>query len=135
VQFENYEIRFYNERKYLLIGSEEQLYKSDTFYFYPTIAFYRGDDKSFGAYLVDSSCEEVIDNIRNEESCLLIPEGKYLYGYHKGPYSTIPESIKKIYDNNKNLDLGNETIHFNIIDQFVESNPENYVTSIQIRIL
>lgn len=37
------------ERRYIPIGSEEILYMKDSFYFYPTIAFYEENLKYFGA--------------------------------------------------------------------------------------
>ncbi len=137
VKFENFEIRNFDDRKYLPIGSEEQLYKSDIFYFYPTIAIYCDDIKSFGAYIIDTNCEEVV--VKNEiesssEICSIIPGGSYLCGYHKGPYDSITNTINKMYDKHKILNLTKETFNFNIIDQFVESDIENYITSIQIRI-
>jgi len=137
VDFNNFEIREYKDRKYISIGSEEQLYKSDTFYFYPTIAFYTGVLKSFGAYLVDPKIEEVEKKSvfdESKETFSIIPRGKYLCGYHKGPYNKIPNTINKMYEDSKKLMLGDLTINFNIIDQFVESEAENYITSVQIRI-
>lgn len=43
--------------------------------------------------------------------------------------------MNKIYNDNKNLKLDKVTMNFNIIDQFVESDVENYVTCIQIKII
>lgn len=137
VNFDKFDVRFYNERKYLPIGTEEQLYRSDIFYFYPTIAFYRGDIKSFGAYLVDTNCDEVEDDfkkIKAETTCSLIPAGNYLCGYHKGPFSTLPETIQKLCSKAEDLILEKESIHFNIIDQFVESDINNYITGVQIKL-
>lgn len=138
VNFDSFDIRYYEERKYIPIGTEEQIYRSDIFYFYPTIAFYKGDIKSFGAYLLNTSNEEVEGNFKKniiEKPFSIIQAGKYLCGYHKGAFSKLPETINKIYKNAGNLNLDNETIHFNIIDQFVESDAENYITGVQVRIL
>jgi len=52
----------------------------------------------------------------------------------KGPYSNIENTINIMYKKYKNLNLAKETINFNIVDQFVESDVENYITAIQIRI-
>ena len=46
-------VRSFPARYYIPIGSEEILYLEDSFYFYPTIAFYEGDLKYFGAYLYE----------------------------------------------------------------------------------
>lgn len=132
IKFNQYDIRYYDERIYSPIGSEEQLYKSEMFYYYPTIAFYEDTIKSFGALLVDEA-EGVIYN--NEKLISIIPSGKFLCGYHKGDYSNITKTMKKIYNDNQNLKLDKLTMNFNVIDQFVESNVDNYVTCIQIKII
>lgn len=132
IKFLEYDIRNYNERRYSPIGSEEQLYRSEMFYFYPTIAFYEGTIKSFGALLVEEA-EGVFDNKENIIST--IPAGKYLCGYHEGNYSSITKTINKMYKENENIKLDKLTMNFNVIDQFVESDVENYVTCIQIRII
>lgn len=131
IKFNQYDIRFYDTRKYSKIGSEEQLYKSEMFYYYPTIAFYENTIKSFSALLIEEP-EGIIDD--NDKLVSIIPKGKYLCGYHKGSYSTINETMNKLYNDNNNLKLDKITMNFNIIDQFVESDEENYVTCIQIKI-
>ncbi|KAF0091334.1 MAG: MerR family transcriptional regulator [Fusobacteria bacterium] len=132
IKFDEYDIRFYEARRYSPIGSEEQLYRSEMFYFYPTIAFYEDTIKSFGALLVEEA-EGALVNNKNLIS--IIPKGKFLCGYHKGNYSNITETMNKIYNDNKKLKLDKVTMNFNIIDQFVESDVENYVTCIQIKII
>lgn len=133
IKFDEYDIRYYEARRYSPIGSEEQLYSSEMFYFYPTIAFYDDTIKSFGALLVEEAEGVVIDHNNNLIS--IIPKGKYLCGYHKGNYSTIAETMIKMHDDNNNLKLDTIIMNFNIIDQFVESDVENYVTCIQIKII
>ena len=125
VQFEHYEVRSYPKRCYLPIGSEEALYGSDVFYFHPTIAFYRGDQKYFGAYLQGME-------VKNQE---YIQAGDYLCAYHKGLYDKIEETIEKMRSARPELKLDDLTINFNIIDQFVEKDVSDYVTLVQIRIL
>lgn len=131
INFDTYDIRYYDERLYSPIGTEEELYKSELFYYYPTIAFYEATIKSFGALLVEG--EGVNDN--NKKLISTIPSGKYLCGYHKGDYSNITETMNKIYKDNLNLKLDKVTMNFNVIDQFVESSVKNYVTCIQIKII
>ncbi len=85
VKFDNWIINNYPDRKYIPIGSEEQLYKSDIFYFYPTIAIYKNDIKSFGAYLIETNYEEAVVVQKriglSSEICSVIPSGKFLCGY------------------------------------------------------
>ena len=50
-------VKHFEDRKFISIGDEELLYRENSFYFYPTIAFYEGDRKYFGAYLYpDEMC-------------------------------------------------------------------------------
>ena len=129
VQFDNFETRHYDNRKFMPIGNEEELYKSDIFYFYPTIAFI-DKDKSFGSFLLEGYEDDI-----GITKYSIIPEGDFLCGYHKGTYETISETINRVYEMNKDYKLDNKAVNFNIIDQFVESEVDNYVTCIQIRIL
>lgn len=129
VELESFEVRFYEERQYIPIGSEDQLYKSDIFYFYPTIAFYKGSNKSFGAYIMDE-----LEDALESSSRQTIPEGYYLCGYHKGPFDTLTDTVRKMRADYSHYELVDESIHFNIIDQFVESDNMNYITGVQINI-
>lgn len=130
------EIRWFPERRYIPIGSEEALYMEDSFYFYPTIAFYEENLKYFGAYLDIS-----IDGLRLDGSRIdgpvttSIPAGNYLVGYHKGSYEQVEERFAQMRAKYPSLSLSPLTVNFNIIDQFVERNSENYITEIQIQIL
>ena len=129
-------IQEFPDRRYLPLGGEEQLYLDDQFYHYPTIAFYRPDGKSFGAYLDGPFSDlETQKNLIPEAQIRVIPAGKYVCGYHVGPYSTVEESAKRIRTQYAHLPLSSEMINFNIIDQFVDGNQENYITEMQIRIL
>ncbi|MBU9728413.1 MerR family transcriptional regulator [Diplocloster modestus] len=126
-------VRRYPDRRYIEIGREEILYHHDSFYFYPTIAFYIDESKSFGAYLYPDN-EESISKIP-EYQIKVIPEGDYLCGYHLGAYETVTQTIRKIRLSRPDLKLSDLTVNFNIVDQFVEHNNENYITNIQVRIL
>lgn len=126
-------VRSYPARKYIAIGGEELLYSQSSFYFYPTIAFYRGNQKYFGAYLYpeDMRVPETIPDSQIQE----IPAGDYLCAYHPGAYETVPETIKRLRASHPELVLDEVTINFNILDQFVENESANYITHMQIRIL
>lgn len=126
-------IRHFEARKYLPIGGEEMLYRHNTFYLYPTIAFYEGEDKYFGAYLLSEEGQTA-----QEESfvpAMEIPEGDYLCAYHLGAYEHVPATIRKLRESRPNLKLDTTTINFNILDQFVEHDSADYITHMQIQIL
>ena len=124
------QVQRFDERYYIPIGSEEILYLEDSFYFYPTIAFYEGDLKYFGAYLYETAPDEA----GGEGAASVIEAGEYLVGYHKGPYESILQTIQAIRDTRRGWTLGSRVITFNIIDQFLERNRENYITQVQIPI-
>lgn len=123
-------------RRYFPLGGEEGVYYDDEFYYYPTIVFYRGDKKTFGAYLDEQFDDIVPSDLKTDsKQSQIIPEGKYICAYHVGPYTTIEETFDKIKKRYAHLRLSDEWITINIIDQFVENNPDNYITGIQIQIL
>lgn len=126
-------IRHYEARKYIAIGEEELLYRQNSFYFYPTIAFYQGSKKTFGAYLYPDG--EAALQILQKDQVKEIPAGDFLCGYHLGAYENVPDTIEQIRRSSPGLKLGDLSINFNILDQFVEHDSKNYITHIQIRIL
>ncbi len=120
----------FSSRYYIPIGKEEILYSSNDFYFYPTVVFYRGTQKEFGALITEDGFDLSVAHTPLE-----IPGGEYLCAYHKGPYSRIYDTMDRLsrYAGQKNERLSDEALMLNIIDQFVELDPENYVTEVQIR--
>lgn len=126
-------IRSFPARKYIPIGGEDMLYRHNSFYFYPTIAFYRREEKYFGAYLLSDEVEETF--MAPFEEVLEIPAGEYLCGYHLGAYERVPETIHRLRTSRPDLWFDETTINFNILDQFVENDSANYITHMQIRIL
>lgn len=131
VDKDNIIIKFFEDRKYIPLGIEEELYIADAFYFYPTIAFYEGRNKWFGAYIEES------DNlIENNSITNIIEKGDFLCGYHIGSHNTIKETISKLFKSAENkYILSDLCVNFSIVDQFVESDNEKYITEVQIRIL
>ena len=124
------------ERRYIPIGSEEILYMKDSFYFYPTIAFYEENLKYFGAYVVGPDMGGEEEELPEESQATLpIPKGDYLVAFHKGSYDEIPQHIAQMRRENADLNLSPLTVTFNIIDQFVENKVDNYITELQIQIL
>lgn len=130
---EKIEVRWFPERRYLPIGLEEELYNRDSFYFYPTIAFYEDGLKYFGA-LLDVAADGVSPESERlpVEQTAILPAGMYLVGYHTGPYEDIGDTFDAMRRAGAELPLSARAVNFNIIDQFVESDPQNYLTEVQM---
>ena len=122
-------VKHFEDRKFISIGDEELLYRENSFYFYPTIAFYEGDRKYFGAYLYPDD-EELPKTIPSPESRLSRQKANHL-----GGYGGVPDTIRRLREARPDLELGAQAINFNILDQFVESDNENFITAMQIRVL
>lgn len=127
----------YAERKYIPLGIEDTLYNDDSFYFFPTIAFYGETGKTFGAliYSADQSYDESEWALKSEMQIRSIPGGKFLSGYHRGSYETVLETAGAMRAAFPDLRFEDRLINFNIIDQFVEKDRTKYVTNLQIPIL
>ncbi len=129
-------VRWFPERRYIPIGEEEILYHHDSFYLYPTVVFYRDGQKFFGASIdtVTQGIEKQPDG-SEAVSTEQIPEGDYLCAYHVGPYELILDRANEVRKKNRHLTLADELVNFNIVDQFVASDPKRFITEMQIRIL
>ncbi len=135
----SFRIKTYPQRQFIHIGDEINLFTHELFYFYPTVGFYQGERKWFGAYLFDEFAEEAsrLALYQEAEKALIpavIPGGRYLCGYHYGPYHTIQESIEKLYAAGQEYMLEECVVTLNIIDQFVEGHPANYITALEVLI-
>lgn len=119
-------------RYFIPIGSEDLLYRSEDFYLYPTVVFYNGNEKQFGALVASEGI-----NLNFGTSPEEIAAGEYLCGYHKGSYDTIEKTCMRIRDSavEQGITLAGGNVNLNIIDQFVESRKEKYVTEVQYRII
>ncbi|MFZ4618821.1 MAG: hypothetical protein ACOYM2_21860, partial [Rectinemataceae bacterium] len=113
------------------IGLEESIYRSDHFYFNTTIVFYEGDAKHFGA-LMPGEGDRPIPELPLHE----LPAGCFLVGFHRGPYDRIGEGFGRLRDAAAERGLSpaapDSAIAINIIDQFVERDPERFLTEIEI---
>lgn len=129
------EVKWFPERRYIPIGPEENLYNRESFYFYPTIAFYEDELKYFGAF-VDVAADGVSteDGMLKPEETEILPSGSYLVGYHVGPYENISETFNRMHSLRSDLNFSRRIVNFNIIDQFVEANSHNYITEIQMEL-
>lgn len=136
------EVAEVEERHYIEIGPEKDLYVSEIFYFFPTIAIYRPEAKIFGAFLVNGAHTlEEISLIADTKSLRpfhrTFPAAKILRAFHNGRYEVIGERVVEMLDfaQENDLDVANYSVHYNIVDQFVESDPNRYITEIQIPLI
>ena len=129
-------IQDFPNRRYFSLGSEAGVYVRDSFYYYPTIVHYRDKVKFFGAYLEEGFDEiETLHHADDPEEIKNIPSGKYVCAYHTGPYHTIEDTVDRIKNHYPDFKLSNDWFTINIIDQFVDNDPNNYITGVQIQIL
>lgn len=129
-------VKSYPDRQFLHVGEEINLFTYEPFYFYPTVGFYTSDRKWFGAYLYgDSSAARLLSE--TNVTADVIPGGDYFCGYHYGPYLSIRDSIRRLMEEAaaQGRQLDPCIVTLNIIDQFTEGHPENYVTALEARIL
>lgn len=120
-------------RYFVLIGDETALFTNELFYFYPTLGFYTEDKKKFGAYLLDHSDIISFTVAQNDLGRSMLPGGVYESAYHFGPYQTIYETIDRLLDH-CGADRKRTVVTFNIIDQFIVTEPERYVTEVQLKV-
>ena len=126
-----YSVKSFDERKYIPIGLLQEIYSAEKYYFYPSIAFFKGSEKWFGVYIEDLEEIEL-----NKDSVQSIPAGQYYCGYHIGPYTEEAETIRLIRESAKDKYILDElSANFNIIDAFVEKDTSKFIVEVQIRIL
>ena len=126
--------KWFSKQSFVKIGQEKVLYENEIFYYFPTIVFYHFEkenyEKIFGAYMeLGESKTKYLDEMEyiKEQECFCV--------YHQGSYETLMETVKKVYLKNKEVPLSKDFICVNIVDQFLENDPEKFITEIQIPIL
>ena len=138
-QRDKFYVRAFPRRAFLHIGEEINLFTHELFYFYPTVGFYQGQRKWFGAYLYEDTPTEVhrLPDLMADQPVSYIPAGDYLCGYHYGPYLTIQDSIDRLFGEayRRKLPVDDCVITPNIVDQCCEGHPDNYITGLEVRIL
>ena len=138
-QRDKFYVRTFPRRAFLHIGEEINLFTHELFYFYPTVGFYQGQRKWFGAYLYEDTPSEVhrLPDLMADQPVSYIPAGDYLCGYHYGPYLTIQDSIDRLFGEayRRKLLVDDCVITPNIVDQCCEGHPDNYITGLEVRIL
>lgn len=121
------------DRYYMFIGDEDILYKDKSFYLNPTVVFYNSSaQRQFGAYLGTNLTD--IKNKANKDIIYLLPKSNYLCAYHHGSYQAIWSFVCELRKQYSNLNLSDSSVHFNLIDQFVEKDKANFLTQVQILI-
>ena len=130
------EISEFGPAAYVNIGHEKVLYENEIFYYFPTIVFYHyheeesSYEKIFGAYI------ELEDSKEDYQGQTLYTKGqKYLRCYHTGAYEKIHDTIQKVRKVHKDVSLSNDFVCINIVDQFLENNPDKFITEIRIPVL
>lgn len=124
------------ERKYIPLGEEATLYQNEIFYFYPTIAFVQ-----------DAPSGQPPDFLRRLSGAIPVRPGA-LSGTgrdaarHADALRPLPGHVSRCHRlwrqlrlAHPELPLSDDALHFNIVDQFIETEQENYITEIQIPIL
>lgn len=127
------EVRTLPDRYYVPLGSELTAADNELFFRYPTLVTYRPAAngtrlrQSFGAYLeTERPAETVNMPVRK------IRGGQYLTAYHQGAYSTVWPRVCQLRQEYSQYALQETAYCINVIDQFVESNADNYVVCLQI---
>lgn len=130
------------ETSYFEIGDESSLFPSEAYYFFPTVIFYTSQGISFGVTIDNQQTFTSYASLFPHYSSMVnglkkIPAGETLCGYYTGTYETISQRLSemRVFAQDHSLVLANNSIHYNIIDQFVESDPSRYITKIHIPII
>ncbi|MBR0308878.1 MAG: MerR family transcriptional regulator [Mogibacterium sp.] len=121
------EIRFIN------VNGNENRFVDESFYLYPTLVFYRGDEKHYAVRVPEGEYDG------DTEGLHVIPPDEYLVAFHIGPYEKIYETFDRMTEEAPGLlgegcTIGDTMICIDIIDQFIESDKNNYVTKILTKI-
>lgn len=74
-------------------------------------------------------------NNKSVSNSFIKPKGRYLCGYQKGTWDKSPEMYQKILDYSKKHDLKLTGYAYEVgLNDFVISNPDDYITKIMIKI-
>lgn len=74
-------------------------------------------------------------NNKSVSNSFIKPKGRYLCGYQKGTWDKLPEMYQKMLDYSKKHDLELTGYAYEVgLNDFVISNPNDYVTKIMIKI-
>ena len=74
-------------------------------------------------------------NNKSVSNSFIKPKGRYLCGYQKGTWDKLPKMYQKILDYSKKHDLKLTGYAYEVgLNDFVISNPDDYITKIMIKI-
>ena len=74
-------------------------------------------------------------NNKSVSNSFIKPKGRYLCGYQKGTWDKLPEMYQKMLDYSKKHDLELTGYAYEVgLNDFVISNPDDYITKIMIKI-
>lgn len=122
-------------RYHLPLGSEILVARNPLFFLYQTLVRYfpiPGSDQ----YSIAFSCHIPAEDAPHMDAPVeLLPGGRFIRCYHKGAYDTVGAKITKLRQEFSQYHLAEESITLNIVDQFVENSPDNYVVVIELPII
>ncbi len=125
-------VKHFEDRKFISIGDEELLYRRIPFTFIPPLPFMRGTGNTLAPTCIRMmrSCQRPYPSPESRLSWKAIFSADTIWE-DTGACRIPSGACERAPD----LELGAQAINFNILDQFVESDNENFITAMQIRVL
>ncbi len=122
---------------YIEIGGIEEIFVDEMFYLYPTLVFYRGEEKSFAVRI---PADEKAAFEKYSSRMHTVELGNFLMAYHQGPYEKIYETFDSLRAAAEGLldegcSLEDTEICMDLVDRFIESDNNNFVTKVMIKII
>lgn len=127
------QIRTVPRRAYIKIGIENDPYENEIYYHYPAMVLYKYNAPDLNYHKIFGALIELGEMEHHKDKPIeYIGEETYLCLHHKGPYRNITLTLAEIYEKYQTLSLSPDFVCINIVDQFLEKDPENFITEIQI---
>lgn len=78
-----------------------------------------------------------VDKKSKEKNILVKEKGIYAIGYHKGEYSKVGQTYRKIIEkiNNSNYEIDGYSYEYCILDSLTSSSAKDYITKIEIKVI
>ena len=133
--FDHPQLQSFPNRYYIMLGSEIAAASFDVFHRYPTLAYYRsGPARGYTVRMGALLGNQVPPEAEHHYQIEMIPAGRYLTVYFKGPYHAVYQKILNIQYRYPQYTFTSDTYCVNIIDQFIESRQDEYVVWAQLQI-